>query len=133
MSDIFLLLCFFLSLQYSFFSLFFMSLHKLFSFLRYSNFRFLFHNVVIKILFQVLNFTSSNAKAWNKKYNVVMTYGLFVQYYEEINLKHLTKDMAWKLVPGPLLYLLEGVSVIGNLRKSTCGFWHILIVLLLHI
>ena len=56
--------------------------------------------------------TSSNAQAWNTKHillnnlkskrSLVMKFGQFMQYYKIIFLsKNSTKNVAWKLVPGP--------------------------------
>ena len=56
--------------------------------------------------------TSSNALAWNTKHillnnlrskrSLVMKFGQFMQYYKIIFLsKNSTKNVAWKLVPGP--------------------------------
>ena len=56
--------------------------------------------------------TSSNAQAWNMKHillnnlgskrSLVMKFGQFMQYYKIIFLsKNSTKNVAWKLVPGP--------------------------------
>ena len=56
--------------------------------------------------------TSSNAQAWNTKHILlnnlgskrcqVIQFGQFMQYYKIIFLsKNSTKDVAWKLVPGP--------------------------------
>ena len=60
--------------------------------------------------------TSSNAQAWNtkhillnnlgSKHSLVMKFGQFMQYYKITFLsKNSTKNMAWKLVPGPFLFL----------------------------
>ena len=56
--------------------------------------------------------TSSNAQPWNtknillnnlgSKRSLVMKFSQFMQYYKIIFLsKNSTKNMAWKLVPGP--------------------------------
>ena len=56
--------------------------------------------------------TSSNAQAWNMKHKLlnnlgskrspVIKFGQFMQYYKIIFLsKNSTKNVAWKLVPGP--------------------------------
>ena len=56
--------------------------------------------------------TSSNAQAWNTKHillnnlgskcSLVMKFDQFMQYYKIIFLsKNSTKNVAWKLVPGP--------------------------------
>ena len=56
--------------------------------------------------------TSSNAQAWNTKHillnnlgskrSLVMKFGQFMQYYKKMFLpKNSTKNVAWKLVPGP--------------------------------
>ena len=73
------------------------------------------------LIFEIIKFkhfrysyimTSSNAQAWNTKHillnnlgskrSLVMKFGQFMQYYKIIFLsKNSTKNVAWKLVPGP--------------------------------
>ena len=73
------------------------------------------------LVYEIINFwhfrysnivMSSNAQAWNTKHislnnlgskrSLVMKFGQFMQYYKIIFLsKNSTKNVAWKLVPGP--------------------------------
>ena len=104
-------------IRYIFASLFCMSKRE---HLRNKEKCFLFHFESSSCL-EIINFwhfrysnimTSSNAQAWNTKHillnnlgskrSLVMKFGQFMQYYKIIFLsKNSTKNVAWKLVPGP--------------------------------